>query len=367
MKRAMILAGGTGGHIYPGIAVAEALKAQSVEVSWMGSQAKMAMEKELVPDYFELHTIAVYQLRGKGLLAKLFLPFQLCNAVWQAVKVLKRVKPNVCVAFGGFVAGPGGIAAKLLGIPLVVHEQNARAGLTNRYLAKVAKRVLQAFPDSFPTKIDAITVGNPVRKDILELPEPEQRLQDHTGPLRVLVLGGSLGAKAINEAMVEWLKTFNRIDEITVRHQTGKAHAESMQQLYTANNIKVDATAYINDMPQALSWTDVVICRAGALTVSELSDVGIAAIFIPMPWAVDNHQFYNAQYLASQSAATIVEQKDLSPQKLSETIESYLDNRAAILEVSKKARSLAMRNACDEILSNINHSCANTVIEVSDN
>lgn len=350
MKRAMILAGGTGGHIYPGLAIAYALKEQGVCVSWMGSQAKMAMEKELVPDCFKLYTIAVYQLRNKGKLAKLALPFQLTHAIWQAMRVLRKVKPDVCIAFGGFVAGPGGIAAKLLGIPLIVHEQNARAGLTNRYLAKIARLTFQAFPNTFSNSIKAITIGNPVRDAILALPEPQLRLAEHSGPLRVLVLGGSLGALAINEAVVSWLKTFERREEITVRHQTGKTHFARFDTLYKENGLHVDVRAYIDDMSAALMWADVVICRAGALTVSELAVVGVVGIFIPMPSAVDNHQFYNAHFLAQQDAAIIIEQKNLTQDALTQVITSFIEQRNRVLMMSCKARNMASRNTTQAML-----------------
>jgi UDP-N-acetylglucosamine--N-acetylmuramyl-(pentapeptide) pyrophosphoryl-undecaprenol N-acetylglucosamine transferase len=256
----------------------------------------------------------------------------------------------VCIAFGGFVAGPGGIAAKILGIPLVVHEQNARAGLTNRYLAKMAKCTLQAFPDAFSKNIKAITVGNPVRQEILALPEPAERLANHQGPLRILVLGGSLGALAINEAIVAWLKTFERRGEIIVKHQTGKAHIKHFEKAYRENNLDVDVSAYIDDMPGALAWADVVICRAGALTVSELAAVGVAGIFIPMPSAVDNHQFHNANFLAKHHGAIIIEQKNLSNDTLSKEVTLFIEQRERVLSISLAARAVATRDATQNIL-----------------
>ncbi len=356
MMRAMILAGGTGGHIYPGIAVAEALKARGIQVSWMGSNANMAMEKELVPSCFPLYTISVHQLRHKGIRAKLKLPFQLVYSVFQAVKILHKLKPDVCIAFGGFVAGPSGIATKLLGIPLVIHEQNARAGLTNRYLAKIARAVLQAFPDAFSNRVNAVTVGNPVRQKILDVPAPRERLAHYEGPLRILILGGSLGALALNEAIVDWLKHFTRRDELMVTHQTGKAHAAHFQDVYAQNKLNVNAQAYIDDMPTVLCATDVIICRAGALTVSEVADVGMAAIFIPMPHAVDNHQFHNASYLAKAKAAIMIEQKNLTVDTLSQAIIPFLDDRHSVLAMSERARDLAMRDATSLILKYIERS-----------
>lgn len=350
MKRAVILAGGTGGHIYPGLAVAEALRASGVEVSWIGSEAKMAMEKNLVPPSIPLHMISARQLRNQRFVAKLMLPIYLLHAVAQAILLLRKIKPDVCIAFGGFVSGPASIAAKCLGIPLVIHEQNARAGLTNRYLAKVAQVVLQAFPNAFSSKVTGITVGNPIREAILNLPAPAVRLATHEGPLRILVLGGSLGALALNEAILNWVSNFSRCDEIQVTHQTGKAHGVQFQEVYEQKKLPVTVLPYIEDMPAVLSEHDLVICRAGALTVSEIAVVGIAAIFVPMPHAVDNHQFYNARYLVDESAALMIEQKDLTSIQLSLVVTPFLENRKLILNLSERARALGLRDATEQIL-----------------
>ncbi len=350
MRKVVIAAGGTGGHIFPGMAVGEKFAAAGFDVHWLGSE--IGIEKNIVPKRFSFHTVAIYQLRGKGLKAKLFLPWRLCYATVQAMRVLRALKPAVVVSMGGFVAGPGSLAAKILGYPLVIHEQNARAGLTNRYLSKIANVVLQAFPDSFPThKREISVVGNPVREAILKLAEPLARLATHTGPLRILILGGSLGAQAINTLIVEWLAQCHYTNDISVRHQTGEKNFASVKAAYASGHKAVKIEAFIEDMSEALAWADLVICRAGALTVSEVAAVGIASILIPMPQAVDNHQFYNAKYLSDHEAAILLEQKDASAESLDRVIRKFLEHRDLILQFSLKARELAQRDSADLILS----------------
>lgn len=347
-KKILIIAGGTGGHIFPGMAVGDALCSQGYDVTWLGSE--IGMEKQWVSERFKFYSVSVYQLRGKGIKALLLLPLRLCHAVFQALFLLKKIKPSVVIAFGGFVSGPGSIAAKLLGIPLIIHEQNARAGLTNRYLSKIATITLQAFPRSFKSTIPVRTVGNPIRESIQSLPLPAERLLSHEGPLRLLILGGSLGASALNTAIVDWLSQFSRFNEIVVKHQTGKAHSETVQAAYNKQNLSVEVLPFIDDMASIWQWTDVVICRAGAITVSEVAAVGIAAIFVPMPHAVDNHQFYNADYLASQEAALVIEQKNLTPARLSNAIGKFLDDRDCILKMSSAARVLSKPEATQAIV-----------------
>ena len=350
-KKVLIIAGGTGGHIFPGLAVGDALVAQGYDVTWLGSE--IGMEKELVAARFEFHAISVYQLRGKGLIALLLMPMRLCHAVFQSIRLLKKIKPDVVISFGGFVAGPGSIAAKLLRIPLIIHEQNARAGLTNRWLKKVATITLQAFPNAFNNTKQGKIVGNPLRESIQSLPLPAERLFSHQGPLRVLILGGSLGATALNTVIIGWLSQFSRFNDLIVKHQTGKANADTVREAYRTLGLAVDVLPFIDDMAAVWQWADVVICRAGAITVSEVAAVGVTAIFVPMPNAVDNHQFYNADYLASKGAATIIEQKELSPKGLSEVIEPLLVNRNIVLMISNAARALAKPNATQDILSSI--------------
>ena len=348
MTKVVIVSGGTGGHIFPGLAVANEFSSLGHDVSWIGSHR--GMEQKLISPLFPFHAISAHQLRGKGLRSKLYFPLRLLRGIFQAVRVLHAIRPQCVVTFGGYVSGPGAIAAKFLRIPLIIHEQNARAGLTNRYLAKVATQTLQAFPHAFSKNIDATTVGNPVRRDILAIPEPQVRLANHQGNLRALVLGGSLGALALNNVIVEWMSDYEHVNSIQLKHQAGERHIKSVQEAYAARNIKVDVIAFIEDMTAALSWADVVICRAGALTVSEVAAVGLAAIFVPMPHAVDNHQYYNACYLADQSAAVIIEQKQLSVAALSHAINVFLSDRSNVLEMGKKARALSMRDATKTIV-----------------
>ena len=279
------------------------------------------------------------------------MPMRVCSAVFQSLRLLKKIRPDVVMSFGGFVAGPGSIAAKLLHIPLIIHEQNARAGLTNRWLKKVATITLQAFPDAFTHTRQGSVVGNPIRETIQRLPLPAERLFLHQGSLRVLILGGSLGATALNTAMIHWLNQFAHFKEITVKHQTGKANSDAVQAAYKTAGLPVEVVPFIDDMAAMWQWTDVVICRAGAITVSEVAAVGVAAIFVPMPNAVDNHQFYNANYLASHNAAMIIEHKDLSPEQLSAAIEPFLADRNAVLAMSNAARALAKPQATADIVS----------------
>lgn len=355
MNNVLIIAGGTGGHIYPGIAVAEALQLQGYQLSWLGSV--IGMERQLVADRFEFHAIDTYQLRGKGLKAKLLLPWRLSRAIWQAWRLLRQLKPDVVIAFGGFVSGPGSIAARLLKIPLIIHEQNARAGLTNRWLAKIADTVLEAFPDSFPKKVHAVTVGNPVRESILDIAEPALRLSQRQGQLRILILGGSLGALAINNAVVEWFASYPRREAVSIKHQTGKAHSEAVREAYQQRHVTADVVAFIEDMPAALSWADVVICRAGALSVAEIAVVGLAAIFIPMPHSVDNHQYHNAHYLVSHGAGIMLEQSQLCSQQLSFYIDRFVDDREHVLQMSLRARELAYRDATQRIVKMLSNCC----------
>lgn len=347
MPRVLITAGGTGGHIYPGLALAELLSSQGVQVSWLGSE--IGMERQLVAERYDFHAIRVFQLRGKGIKTALLFPLLLTRAVWQAYQLLRQLKPDYVVAFGGFAAGPGGVAARLLGIPLIIHEQNARAGFTNRWLAKMATHITEAFPNSFGPKVKAITVGNPVRDTILQLPEPQQRLSQHTGPLRILILGGSLGALAVNNAIVDWLSGYDRRAELVIKHQTGRAHIDRVKQSYVDQRCEGEVVAYIEDMPAALAWADVVICRAGALTVAEIAAAGLAAIFIPMPHAVDNHQFHNANYLVLKGGGIMLEQVHLNSQNLSRHISSLLDDRQRVLQMSEKARACAYTKATTEL------------------
>ena len=349
---ALIVAGGTGGHIFPAKAVAQALRACDVDVAWLG--AHIGMERRLVADQFPFYAVPAYQLRGKGLMAKLLMPWRLMRATYHAMQIVRRLRPRFVIAFGGYVSVPTVLAAWLLRVPIYIHEQNARAGLANRLLARVAKRVFQAFPDTFASSVHAQTVGNPIRQALLDVPNPATRLNVRTGPLRLLVLGGSLGAQAINEAVSTWWRTFRQRSTIALWHQCGQAHVAQMQAAYGATvDDDVRVMPFIDDMAAALAWADLVICRAGALTVSELAAVGVPAIFVPMPWAVDNHQWHNAHYLTAEGAGFMLEQSALSSDALTQRIQPFLNHRSALLVVANKACQLAFRDATLRILQEI--------------
>lgn len=346
MKKVLVIAGGTGGHIFPGLAVANALKKRGDKVSWLGS--KIGMERDLISDQFDFYSVDVFQLRGKGFAAKLLMPYRLLHAVFQALAILKKIKPDTVISFGGFVAAPGSIAAKLLGIPLIIHEQNARAGLTNRMLAKVATRTLATFPGAFEK---ATVVGNPIREVLLHLPKPSEKTR--SDKLRILVLGGSRGAQALNQAMLEWLPQFDRLNDIEVRHQTGQQNFEVVQAQYQQQSMSVRVEPFISDIAEAFAWADLLICRAGASTVTEAAAVGLPAIFVPLPTAVDNHQYFNAKYLVDQNAARIIEQNDLTPAYLSQIISRFIEDRALLLAMGEAAYHAAKRDAVDQIIQRV--------------
>lgn len=338
-KCLMIAAGGTGGHIFPAIAVADLLREQGWRIVWLGSFG--GMEERLVPmQNIELHLLPVTGLRGKSVLTLLLAPWRIVKSVWLARRLIKNAQVDVVLGMGGFASGPGGIAAKLSGVPLLLHEQNAIAGMTNRYLAKLANKVMAAFPEAFPANVEVDVVGNPVRKAIsASAPNPARE------SLRVLVVGGSRGAAALNETMPEVIAAL-RSALVEVWHQTGKGHLEKTQNLYLRQldieQIKrVQISEFIDDMASAYAWADVVVCRAGALTVSELAMAGKPAIFVPYPHAVDDHQYHNARYLADRDASWIVRQgAELKP-KLIERMQILLNDREVLHTAAQKAASLA--------------------------
>ena len=297
----LIMAGGTGGHVFPGLAVAAALKAKQTPCVWLGSNN--SFESRTVPEHgLEFHAIGVSGVRGKSWRTQLAAPWMLARSLYQAVGVLRRVRPRAAMSFGGFAAGPGGLAARLLGIPLLVHEQNRIPGLTNRVLARFARRVLCGFPGSFGSGKGEF-VGNPVRAEISALPSPEQRYGERDGALRILCLGGSLGAKALNELLPQALSLLDSDQRPIVRHQAGKAHLAAAKMSYQQAGLDAEVVVpFIADMAQAYGWADLVICRAGALTVAELACAGVAAILVPFPFAVDDHQTANARWLVEAGA-----------------------------------------------------------------
>lgn len=350
--KVMVMAGGTGGHVFPALAVADALRALGAEVVWMGS-AK-GLEGRVVPQAgYQAEWITVQGLRGKGVLSWLSAPFKLLRAVWQALRAMRRQKPVLVVGMGGFASGPGGLAAWLLRLPLLVHEQNAVAGLTNRWLSKLARRVLEAFPDTFPMDTHAVSVGNPVRADILALPAPAERFAGREGPVRILVIGGSLGALALNRMVPAALAQVRPEDRPQVWHQAGRT-LDKAQQAYGAlcdemgENLRL--VDFIEDMAQAYSWADLVVCRAGALTVAELAAAGLPALLVPFPYAVDDHQTVNGRYLVEAGAALLIQEAQLTPEVLVSTLTPLLRDRQRLLAMAEAAYARAWTHATRDIV-----------------
>ncbi|HYT47120.1 MAG TPA: undecaprenyldiphospho-muramoylpentapeptide beta-N-acetylglucosaminyltransferase [Burkholderiales bacterium] len=333
----LIMAGGTGGHIFPGLAVAEQLRAAGWEVVWMG--ARGGMEERLLPRYgYRAAWIRARAARGKGIVQKLLLPANLLFSFWESARHIRRLKPSVVLGLGGYVAFPGGMMASLLDRPLALHEQNAIPGLANRVLARVCDRVMVAFPDALP---GAEWTGNPVRAEIAAIAPPEERLQGRDGPLRLLVVGGSLGAQALNNALPEALALLDA--KFLVVHQSGEKHLEALQANYRAAGVEGELVAFIEDMARRYAEADLVICRAGAVTIAELSAGGMASILVPFPHAVDDHQTANAHFLADRGAAILLPQKELSAEKLAELLRML--DRPKLLEMAKKARALGKPEA----------------------
>jgi UDP-N-acetylglucosamine--N-acetylmuramyl-(pentapeptide) pyrophosphoryl-undecaprenol N-acetylglucosamine transferase len=344
VARVMILAGGTGGHIFPALAVAEELRSRGCELCWMGTPA--GMEARLVPEAgIAIEWLKVTGFRGKGLRVKLQAPFKLLLAFWQAGRILRRFKPDVVLGMGGFVAGPGGAVARLMGIPLVIHEQNRIPGTTNRLLVKYAKKVLEAFPGSFAAGAGAVCVGNPLRAAIVRAMAQERPVRED-GP-RVLVVGGSLGAKALNEIVPQAFALSGL--RLKIRHQTGEAMRAETEALYARLGVEAEVAAFIQDMAEAYRWADLVICRAGAMTVSELAAAGLPAILVPYPHAIDDHQTANARYFSEAGAALLTPQSDLTPERLSEQLKALTRDRESLSLMSQKARGLARPDAAQRV------------------
>ncbi|WP_438970179.1 undecaprenyldiphospho-muramoylpentapeptide beta-N-acetylglucosaminyltransferase [Methylophaga sp.] len=348
MTRIMIMAGGTGGHVFPALAVAEELAQRGVDISWMGT-AK-GIEAKLVPEAgYLLSEIKVQGLRGKGFLGWFLAPFRIMAAIWQALNVLRETKPDVVLGLGGFASGPGGFAAWLMGKPLVIHEQNAIPGLTNRLLAKFANKVLSGFPDSFDEKIEIEWVGNPVRKQIEDLPMPHLRQTEPQGAMKLLVLGGSLGARSLNTYIPEAIAMMPLAGRPEVRHQCGTRHLEDCRNGYKAAGVEAEVTDFIADMADAYAWADLVICRAGALTVAELAAAGLASILVPYPFAVDDHQRFNAALLVNAGAAELIIDKELSSELLASKMTQFEQDREGLLNMANAAKQVAKIGAATQI------------------
>tara|TARA_R110001583_G_scaffold67490_7_gene192913 strand:- start:21885 stop:22973 length:1089 start_codon:yes stop_codon:yes gene_type:complete len=343
-KTLLVMAGGTGGHVFPGLAVAEQLKQQGWQVSWLGTADRM--EAQLVPEYgYDIDFIDIAGVRGNGVKRLLMAPLRIIKSILQARRVLKNRKVDVVLGMGGFASGPGGIAAWTLGIPVILHEQNAAAGMTNRILVKFSRKVLMGFSGAFDDD-KAILVGNPVRESVINLP---QKIISEVGmPLKVLIVGGSLGAKVLNDLLPDVVAQFPD-GILSVMHQTGKGHFQQVKQAYQEKKLTVDVQEFITDMDKSYAWADVIICRAGALTVSEIAVVGLPAIFVPLPHAVDDHQTKNAQDLVHKGAALLIPQKQLNTKKLSDYLLSFSQNRQLLIDMSVKSKMTAIIDATERV------------------
>lgn len=342
----MILAGGTGGHIFPGLAVAAALRARGVPVVWLGAEG--GMETRLVPQHgIDIETIGISGVRGKGLVTLVRAPLRILSAIRAAAKVLARHKPCAVISFGGFAAGPGGIAAVLAGVPLLVHEQNRAPGMTNRVLARFARRVLTGFPDAFPGK--ETVVGNPVRDVIARIAPPRERFEGRGDEhLRLLVLGGSQGARALNDAVPEALRQLQGAG-IAVRHQCGEKMHDAAAAAYAAAGIEGSIEPFIADMAEAYAWADLVVCRAGALTIAELCAAGVGSVLVPLPTAVDDHQTKNAQYVVQRRAGVLLKQDGELAGKLAMELRNLVLDPGKRLFMAEAARSLARTDAAERV------------------
>lgn len=334
----LIMAGGTGGHVFPALAVAHILRDRGVAVVWLGVPG--SMESRLVPaNGFPIEWVKVAGIRGKGLKAWLLAPVRIIKAVAQALGVLRRVQPRAVLGAGGYVSGPGGIAAWLLRIPLLIHEQNAIAGLTNRWLAKLAGQVLQAFPGSFAAKVHALTIGNPVRADIAALPAPQARFAGREGRCRLLVFGGSQGALRLNSVVPQALARVAPEIRPQVRHQTGERGLDAARAAYAEARVDAEVIPFIDDMAAAYAWADLAVCRAGAMTVAELQAVGLGAVFVPLAVATDDHQTKNAEVMTQSGAARLIQERDLTPETLGNALSELIADRTRLLKMAEGARA----------------------------
>lgn len=349
----MIMAGGTGGHVFPALALARLLRERGREVIWLGTQR--GLEARVVPaDGFPIEWLSVGGLRGKGVLTLLAAPFNVLRALWQAIRILRRHRPAVVVGLGGFVTGPGGVAAWLLRTPLLIHEQNAVAGFTNRCLAPLAREVLTAFPSALAGRARVRMIGNPVRSDIAALPAPAERFAGREPTLRLLVVGGSLGARRLNEMVPQALHQMAAGEpsiRFTVRHQSGEKLIGQARAAYAEAQVEGEVTPFIADMAEAFGWADLVICRAGALTIAELAAAGVGAVLVPYPHAVDDHQTHNARYLMKVGAARLVADHELDADRLEDLLRELTANgRSTLLAMAEAARAAAKPAATQALL-----------------
>lgn len=356
LKKVLIMAGGTGGHVFPGLAIAAQLKEQGVEVHWLGTQK--GMESTLVPNaQIPIHYISISGLRGKSLKEMALAPFRILVALMQSLKVIHALKPDVVIGMGGYVSGPGGLASWVLRKPLVIHEQNARVGSANRWLSPFAIKVLEGFPHTFSSS-KAVTTGNPVRATIAGLSEPTERMQGHSRPWRLLILGGSGGALAINEMVPKALAKLPEGERPEVYHQTGEKYFAQTQELYRSAGIQAKISPFIDDMDKAYAWADVVLCRSGALTIAELCAAGVGAILIPFPYAVDDHQTENAKYMSNQQAAILMQQSTLTEEGLADLLKELGASPEKRLAMAKAAYQLRRVDATRKVLTICEEVCS---------
>ncbi len=355
MSTLLIMAGGTGGHVFPALTVAEDLRARGVDVVWLGT--KSGLEARSVPAAgFDIEWIHIRGLRGKGVWGLIRTPFLLILAMLQTIGVILRRRPTALLGMGGFVSGPGGLVAWLLRRPLLIHEANAIAGFTNRVLARLSARVMSGFPDTFPESVHAAYVGNPVRAEIARLPDPKTRMLGRQGGLQLLVVGGSQGARVFNELVPAAMEGLELSPQVW--HQTGSGNADSVRSAYRRRGLSARIEEFIEDMAEAYAWADLVICRAGAMTVAETSAAGVATVLVPFPHAVSDHQTANARFLARRDAAILIPQRELTVDRLQDTLQRLADRRDHLLDLAHRARTLAKPDAarrvadiCMEVLS----------------
>ncbi|MGB3621825.1 MAG: undecaprenyldiphospho-muramoylpentapeptide beta-N-acetylglucosaminyltransferase [Ketobacter sp.] len=349
IKRVLVTAGGTGGHVFPALAAAKVFQQRGIEVRWVGT--RQGIESKIVPaNEIDIEYLDIAGVRGQGVMRLITAPIKVSKAVLQVMGVVRRFNPDLVLGMGGFVTGPTGLGMWLSCRPVFVHEQNAIAGFTNKLLARIAKKVFQAFPGAFEASAKVETTGNPVRAEIVGLGDPAQRYAQRSGPIRVLILGGSQGAVALNQIVPKALAILGNDVDFQIKHQAGANNLGDAQKLYRAEAVEAEVLPFIDDMAAAYEWADLVVCRSGALTVSELAAAGVASLLIPYPFAVDDHQTRNGEYLSSAGAALLVQQKDLNETGLAELLRKKLMNRDSLSAMASIARSLAMQGATEKLV-----------------
>ncbi|MEE2729218.1 MAG: undecaprenyldiphospho-muramoylpentapeptide beta-N-acetylglucosaminyltransferase [Pseudomonadota bacterium] len=349
VQRVLVTAGGTGGHVFPALAAAHLFQEQGVEVLWIGT--RQGIEADIVPSNgIAIEYLDIAGVRGQGLSRLIWAPLKIVRAVSQVVGIVRRYQPDLVLGMGGFVTGPTGVGVWLCGRPVFIHEQNAIAGFTNKVLARLARKVFQAFPGAFAAGPKVETTGNPVRREIAQLALPSQRYGEHDGPVRILILGGSQGAVALNQLVPKALALLQDDLDFQVRHQCGARNIEAATDCYRQAGVNAEVVPFINDMATAYGWADVVVCRSGALTVSELAAAGVASVLIPYPFAVDDHQTRNGEYLSAAGAAVLVQQSELNEADLAALLKEKLSSRDELKRMAEQARALAMTNATEKLV-----------------